>query len=209
MRVRIDTGPITHGTPAAEVPPGKAGLLIGAWRSFVHVNMRHDCRELLRIVEDAQKTGIWAHDTLYRFTSFDDFMRRGLEMDPELIGWAVEGLRALNPGAPIPFDRAVEAGRVLGAHGGDRRSERAREDQGCDHKLERYGTADHWLARLRRDDPELAVRVERGELSAHAAAIAKGWRKPRSAYHDLCAAWRRASLEERARFLEHVEAGTA
>lgn len=37
------------------------------------------------------------------------------------------------------------------------------------------GKRAYTLARLRRDDPETAERVERGELSANAAAVAKGW----------------------------------
>ena len=40
-------------------------------------------------------------------------------------------------------------------------------------------TADSILARLKRDDPDTAQKVITGELSANAAAHAKGWRKPR------------------------------
>ena len=39
--------------------------------------------------------------------------------------------------------------------------------------------ADGILARLKRDNPDLAQRVIRGELSANAAARIMGWRKPR------------------------------
>jgi len=42
-----------------------------------------------------------------------------------------------------------------------------------------YGTsATHTLKRLKRDNPELAERVVNGELSANAAAIEAGFRKP-------------------------------
>lgn len=52
-------------------------------------------------------------------------------------------------------------------------------------------------ARLRRDDPGLADRVERGELTVREAAKRKGWvKKP-----GLADAWRKASAEERAAFL--------
>lgn len=40
-------------------------------------------------------------------------------------------------------------------------------------------TSDTILARLKRDDPDTAQKVITGELSANAAAHAKGWRKPR------------------------------
>jgi hypothetical protein len=45
--------------------------------------------------------------------------------------------------------------------------------------LERSDTSVRTVARLKRDDPELAERVVKGEVSANAAALAKGWRKPR------------------------------
>jgi hypothetical protein len=40
-------------------------------------------------------------------------------------------------------------------------------------------TAEAITARLKRDDPELAEKVVRGEISPNAAAREKGWRKPR------------------------------
>lgn len=40
-------------------------------------------------------------------------------------------------------------------------------------------TASHVVARLKRDDPELAEKVVRGDITPHAAAREKGWRRPR------------------------------
>jgi hypothetical protein len=40
-------------------------------------------------------------------------------------------------------------------------------------------TADRVVGRLKRDDPDLAERVIRGEVTPNAAAREKGWRKPR------------------------------
>jgi hypothetical protein len=65
---------------------------------------------------------------------------------------------------------------ALQSHGGDRRSE---DVQPCANTSLKYGTAEHWQARLARDDLDMAARVRRGELSADAAAKQKGWRKPR------------------------------
>ena len=56
------------------------------------------------------------------------------------------------------------------------------------------------LARLRRDDPDMALRVEAGELSANAAAVAKGWRKPPDVLQQLKRLWDKASPDERASF---------
>jgi hypothetical protein len=56
------------------------------------------------------------------------------------------------------------------AHGGDRKSENAKY-QACTVTSLIDGTADHWLARLDRDRPDLAEKVRSKELSANAAAI--------------------------------------
>jgi hypothetical protein len=43
----------------------------------------------------------------------------------------------------------------------------------------------------------LLDKVMAGEVSAHAAAIAKGWRKPPDPYRQLVLWWDRASEEQR------------
>jgi hypothetical protein len=64
------------------------------------------------------------------------------------------------------------------------------ETRGGDHRSPEYqkrttflvgpsDTADKTVARLKRDDPDLAQQVIGGEISPHAAARRKGWRKPR------------------------------
>jgi hypothetical protein len=57
--VRIDTGPIDHDTPWQEVRPDRKILILGAWRQFFHVDVKYDCRELLRIVEDMETHQVW------------------------------------------------------------------------------------------------------------------------------------------------------
>jgi hypothetical protein len=68
-----------------------------------------------------------------------------------------------------------------------------------------HNTVRHIEDRLRREDPDLAERVERGELTAHAAAVEKGWRKPRTPYGDMVSGWRRASDHDRMRFEDFIE----
>jgi len=65
---------------------------------------------------------------------------------------------------------------AIGKHGGDRRSVQAREVQPYVVSLKRHGNcADYLEARLRRDAPEVADALERGEIkSARAAAIEAG-----------------------------------
>jgi len=64
----------------------------------------------------------------------------------------------------------------LPEHGGDRKSEAAK-DQGCNATLIGRGST-YAIARLKRDHPELAEKVVAGKLSAHAAAIEAGFRRP-------------------------------
>ena len=69
----------------------------------------------------------------------------------------------------------LEQMTVAGGHGGDRTA------QGDNITLisnPRGTSATHTLKRLKRDNPELAERVVNGELSANAAAIEAGFRKP-------------------------------
>jgi hypothetical protein len=66
--------------------------------------------------------------------------------------------------------------RAAGPHGGDRRSEEFK-NQGYIVTLKDRGNASKYtVARLERDRPDLAARVEAGEMSAHAAAIEAGFR---------------------------------
>jgi len=84
--------------------------------------------------------------------------------------------------------KAVEGkliGEVLvGKHGGDHGNQHTGgKRQPCTTSLPKYGTREHWLARLDRDELAglhtgvLADKVRRGELSANAAAIKAGYRK--------------------------------
>lgn len=85
--------------------------------------------------------------------------------------------------------------RELGKHGGDRKSEKAK-DQPCNTSL-KYGTVPHFLARLTRDRPDLAAQVQAGKLSANAAAIEAGWRKKLSALEQILRLLPKLTPEER------------
>jgi hypothetical protein len=58
-------------------------------------------------------------------------------------------------------------------HAGPGRGKTLRDTKGFE------DTANRVIARLKRDDPELAEKVARGEVTPNAAAREKGWRKPR------------------------------
>jgi hypothetical protein len=87
---------------------------------------------------------------------------------------------------------------------------RPRNDENNSHDHEnirgRTDTVAYVKARLRRDDPDLAARVERGELTANAAAVAKGWRKRPEPYRQLVLWWDRATPQDRACFHTYLKA---
>lgn len=72
--------------------------------------------------------------------------------------------------------KGESVGAVLKAHGGDRKSDAAKQDQGDVITLKRGSTGASYLAaRLRRDAPEICDRLAAGEFpSVRAAAIEAG-----------------------------------
>ena len=105
------------------------------------------------------------------FDSVEDMVRRGFDLEPEQVGWAVDGLKRLKPDKPIPYLRAQE----LGKRGRPKKG----EEKGDNVTLKERGNSRAYiLARLDRDGlTDLAARVRAGELSANAAATQAGWRK--------------------------------
>jgi hypothetical protein len=47
------------------------------------------------------------------YASVEEYVRQGLELDPEQVSWAIEGLKRMQPDEPIPYSRAIELGTSL------------------------------------------------------------------------------------------------
>jgi hypothetical protein len=169
--VRIHTGINPHDT-AALVPRSQWMALVRARRTECNHTLRGDCRQLIFFIEDAAK---------FDWLGFEDreaYIRDGLHLDPPLVEWAVEGLRRLDGVHAIPFDEAVVLGkREIGIEGGTAGPGRGHKTDSNRTRFKGGTNERYTLARLRRDRPELAGQVERGELSANAAAIEAGFRK--------------------------------
>jgi hypothetical protein len=165
--VRIDTGPIESGHRIGEVPREKWALLADARRSFVRTQIPYDCRELLRFIDEA--TPEWLEH--FGYETVDAYLSRGLELDPDMVRWAVEGLKKLKPEEAVGFHAAA----ALGKHGEHGRGRPKDRDGNTSSKHQ--NDSDYVTARLARDNPELAEQVLAGELSAHAAAITAGFRR--------------------------------
>jgi len=107
------------------------------------------------------------------FADWENLCWQYLQQPPEWVDWLIQGVRVTS-GKVTKADDLVAA--AIGNHGGDRRSAKAKEDQGVIHTLMRgTGNASYLKVRLRRDAPEVADALDRGEIkSARAAAIEAG-----------------------------------
>ena len=139
----------------------------------------HDVSMIAGLVRDVIEGGWWSGFTdelgmRVEHPSFQSFVTtprwRGLGVSRDaLVGW----VREYDADAAGLIERAWrEEVQASGDRGGDQRTSATRSTP-ADH------TADSILARLKRDDPDMARQVVNGELSANAAARIKGWRKPR------------------------------
>ena len=107
------------------------------------------------------------------FEDWETLCKRYVQQPPEWVDWLIAGVRATSEKV-TKADELVAA--ALKTHGGDRRSEQAKQDQGDNVTLKSRGNDAAYLkARLRRDHPEIAEALERGEhRSARAAAMEAG-----------------------------------
>lgn len=194
----IDSGPVEASDKFRDVPKAKWLDLVGAKRSFLAVRINYDCRCLVEFCEEAELA--WRE---LGYESAADMIRNGYELDPVEIDLAVAWLKHNEPEAEVSIgdvnDQIKQAReKPLAKHGeiGNGRSvaEAIEEAKGKPllHPGERESTesrvdninstkggtdTNYTLRRLARDAPEYLDRIEAGELSVNAAAIAAGIRK--------------------------------
>ena len=163
---------VNRGMPRPEAPA--SSLPKDQWRDLAIVRelwaksqLPFDCRLLKQVAADAP---LMAPELGY--DSVESFLKQELQLDPDLVNRVVGWLEREQPTKAVSLEE-VEA--AIGKHGGDRRSTQAKGGQPSDRRL-KYGENTAYLqARLRRDAPELADALDRGEIkSARAAAIEAG-----------------------------------
>lgn len=200
--VRIDSGPITADLRLQQVPRDKWFTLMQVRRSFLAVHLPYDCRCLLEFVEDAEVMA-----PSLGFASAQDFIARGLELDPRDVAWAIDGLRRLKPDEPIKFQKAIALGKQ-GRTEDAPRDEKGRylKSKGDNITVGRGTTGRAYiLARLERDGyAELAEKVRTKAISARAAAKAAGLVRDKTVLEQLLHWWAKASEDERARFMTAI-----
>lgn len=164
MALLIDSGPIEATHPLHQVPKEKWRSLMVARRCFMDIRLAYDCRCLVEFVDDAK-----AMYGELGFASTEEMVRDGLGLEPDEIRIAVEWLRINPQDQPIPLEDV----ETLARQGRPKKGEEKHSN-----RIIKGGTnSKYTIARLNRDRPDLARRVQLGELSANAAAIEAGFRK--------------------------------
>lgn len=170
--VSINTGPVDYRDQMKQLERSKWRELFIKRQQYIHTEFEHGCECVIDWLAEAEEF----YEEL-GYSSADEMLEEALEIPPDWVRMAAAVLETTGENlSKAEIDHAIE----LKSHGGDRRSEQAQQNQGDIITLKRGTTgADYIKARLRRDHPEIAEALERGEFkSARAAAIEAGIIKP-------------------------------
>jgi hypothetical protein len=160
---------VNRGMPRPEAPA--SSLPKDQWRDLAIVRelwaksqLPFDCRLLKQVAADAP---LMAPELGY--DSVESFLKQELQLDPDLVNRVVGWLEQEQPTKAVSLEM-VEA--ELKRRG---RPKKGEELKGSNRTLKRGINTAYLQARLRRDAPETADALERGEIkSARAAAIEAG-----------------------------------
>jgi hypothetical protein len=171
--VSVDQGMPGPEESAHKVDRSRWQLLAMARRRWAEIDLPFDCRLLRTVVDEAPMLAEGLG-----MESGDRFLTDYLSLDLDLVGRVLGWLEQEQPAEAVPLAVA------LVDHGGDRKSDnfkasQERQDQFDIVNLKGGNQAAYLQARLRRDAPEVAEALERGEhRSIRAAAIEAGIIKP-------------------------------
>jgi hypothetical protein len=195
-RVTIDSGALCAQDRFNDIPKQRWRQLVSEKRNFLRTNIAYDCRCLVEFCEEAEL--VWQE---LEFESAADMIRNGYELDPVEIDLAVAWLKHNEPTKEIgldaikhkvqearekpllPEDQSVQPRNPNGRKGKESSSNSTRLN-------DRSNT--YTLRRLARDAPEFLDKIEAGELSVNAAAIAAGIRKKPTPTEICVKAFKRA-----------------
>jgi hypothetical protein len=170
----INRGRMEAADRFQERPKSEWPALVRIKRDFLAVQITYDCRCLTEFIREADE--VWAE---LGYHSLEDMIHRGLDLEPAEIEAAHAWLQANEPQSAISLEDVLRQ-REIGVKG----QKKTKPGPGRGHKTSTNGTRlfpgtrAYALARLTRDHPALAQRVQAGELSAHRAAIEAGFRHP-------------------------------
>ena len=168
--VMINTGPVDYRDEMGQVERDKWKELFIKRRLYIHTKFEHGCECVISWLAEAEEF----HEEL-GYGSADEMLEQELEIPPDWVRMAAAVLEATGQNlSKAELDQAIE----LKKHGGDRRSEEAKQDQDSNGALKAGNGTAYIEARLRRDHPEIAEQLEQGKFkSARQAGIAAGFVK--------------------------------
>ena len=176
--VKIDSGPPDATDRPYRIPKEKWRQLVDEKRTFLKFNIQHDCRCLLEFIDDAEE--MWEE---LGFSSRDDLIVNGYELDPAEVDLAIAWLKIKEPDFEVPLKDAIQAAREmpLPEHGngpgrGHKRDSKTtsfnKQDRGnkrdANGKSFKMGSnsKSYLLRRMARDFPEALDKLEVGEYKS-------------------------------------------
>ena len=94
VNVTVNTGTIEALDYAKQVPKKQWRNLVIRRSSHCRTDLSASCRDFLRFVQEAKELEMWKE---LGYTDLNEFIRDALRIDPELVGWALKGLKVLLP----------------------------------------------------------------------------------------------------------------
>lgn len=166
--VMINTGPIDYRDEMSSVNREKWNELFVKRRLYIHTEFEHGCECVIDWLAEAEQFYVELG-----YETPDQMLEQELEIPPDWVRMAAAVLQAAGQNlSKSEVDRAIE----LKAHGRPKKGEEGKGDN-VTFKV-RGNDSDYIKARLRRDHPEIAERLEAGEFkSARQAGIAAGFVK--------------------------------
>jgi hypothetical protein len=102
--VKIFTG-LNGGEEPRTIPTSQWPDLVSVRQTHCKIQFREDCRALLFFIDDAAKNDWLGYGTR------EKYIKDGLGLDLELVPWAIEGLKRIDPDCPLGFDEAIVLGQ--------------------------------------------------------------------------------------------------
>ena len=216
--VTIDSGPPAATDRPYRIPKEKWFSLMQEKRSFLHINIKYDCRCLLDFIEDAEE--MWEE---LGFTSRDDLIVNGYELDPSEVDLAAQWLKIKDPDFEVPLKDAIKAAREMplaekaGAPVGNQNAIKLEIAAARDDPLKNNSSNTtivskpdrgkaYLLRRMARDFPDHLDKLEAGEFkSTRQAAIACGIVKVKTPLEIAIFAFEKLTIEEKVIFNQKIQ----
>lgn len=171
--VSINTGPVDYRDQMKQLERAKWRELFIKRQQYIHTEFEHGCECVIDWLAEAEE---FYEELGYR--SADEMLEEELEIPPDWVRMAAAVLETTGQNlSKAEVDHAIE----LKKHGRPKKNLEGKDDNVIfsESPKSQGNSADYIKARLRRDHPEIAEALQRGEYrSARAAAIEAGIIKP-------------------------------